>query len=209
MKWSDYEAAWKRQELPKGTNADLAELRDTFEDKSRKLTGILQVRDWSEISACVFGIGFYIWYWRMVGAEGWPMAIAIGFIVFVVVIFLRERSRVRQIRQGAETPLIKKIEANLGELRHQRRLLRNVLWWYILPANGAIITHGIVIMRQLPDWSIMHTTSARFIMGGFIVSLCVFIWWLNQRAIRVQIDPRIIELEKLRNDILSEKTEAL
>ena len=37
MNWNDYEAVWKRQELPVGADADLATLRETFETKRRKM----------------------------------------------------------------------------------------------------------------------------------------------------------------------------
>ncbi|GAB5562567.1 MAG: hypothetical protein SynsKO_42140 [Synoicihabitans sp.] len=209
MNWSDYEAAWKRQDLPEVDNADILDLHDTFQDKSRKLAGILLVRDWSEIIASGFVIGFYIFYWGQVGAEGWPMALAIGLVIFIATFFLRERLRCGRIRERAEAPLIKKIEADLLELRYQGRLLNNVLWWYVLPACGAITLHGVVIMRHLPEWNLLNTTPGRLVFGGIVVSLGYLVWWMNRKVVRDQVEPRILELEKLRTSIRSETSNPL
>ena len=209
MNWSDYESAWKRQELPKGADADLERLRDTFESKSRKLAGALLIRDWSEISASIFVIGFYLWYWRKVGADGWPMALAIVCVLFVAAFFLRERSRVRRMRLGVDAPLTAKIKADIEELKHQRRLWSKAWVWYLAPCFGAITTHGVVIFGQLPDWSAINSITGRLIVGALMATLGAGTWWTFRRAIRVQIDPRIVELEKLHDNIFAENNEPL
>ena len=45
MKFSDYEAAWKRQPLPRGADSDLSALKQTYETQRRKTAGAFLVRD--------------------------------------------------------------------------------------------------------------------------------------------------------------------
>jgi len=203
MNWNDYEAVWKRQELPVGADADLASLRQTFETKRRELAATLLIRDWTEISACLVVVAFYAWFWRSIGPSGWPMAVAMLLILGVAGVFLRERRRTRRKRLGADSPLLAKIEADLAELCHQRRLLLNVWAWYLAPGAGAMLIQVGVIIRRAKPWE--ATREPLFLLGfGLCLALFLwFVWAINVRAVRKQIEPRLGELEKLRRDILS------
>src|SRR4051794_4493541 len=120
MKLSDYEAAWKRQPLPRGVDADLNDLKQTFDTNRRKMAAALLVRDWSELVACGIVVVVYASYWRGVGPAGWPMGFAILMILVVAGMFIRERLRSRRSRLGVDAPLLAKISADLAELRYQR-----------------------------------------------------------------------------------------
>ncbi len=199
MNWSDYEAVWKRQELPRGADADLASLRETFETKSRKLGRALLVSDIAEAAAGVLvsvALGFI---WRQQGVKGWPIAVAILLTLGVTAVFIRERVRAHRRRLGLDAPLLLKIEADIAELRHRRRLILNVWWWYLTPLGAAITIVCLTIARQRPyvDWVFL---SAYFV---FCAVLFVGIWAMNRRAVRKQLEPRLAELEKLRSDLLS------
>lgn len=203
MNWSDYEAAWKRQPLPTGETADLAMLRDTFETKRRKLAASLRVRDWMEIVASVVLIAAYAGFWRNTGAAGWPMAFAILLIAGVGAKFGRERRRAHRLRLGPDAPLLAKIEADIGELQHQRRLLLNLWKWYLAPCAGAMLIHGYVIFARAKPWEpVRHPVSVAVVAACAILVLW-FAWAINRRAVRKRIEPRLAELEKLRRDVLS------
>lgn len=207
MNWNDYEAAWKRQELPAGTDADLSTLRDTFEAKRRKLAATLLIRDWIEISACAVVVVSYVSFWREVGPSGWPMALAILLILGVAAIFLRERLRTRRHRLGADSPLLAKIEADLAELHHQRRLLLRVWVWYIAPGATAVLIHTSVMIAQARPGSSLREPVSLVVVVFFLAVLCWFVWMINRRAVRKRIEPRLAELEQLRQDILALETD--
>jgi hypothetical protein len=209
MNWNDYEAAWKRQPLPVGAEADLAGLRATYESKRRKLAATLQVRDWSELGACVFLVGVYIHFWRQTGPAGWPMAFAILLVLGVAGVFVRERLRVRRLRLGAEAPLLAKVEADLAELRHQRGMLLKIWTWYLGPVLGAMLIHAGVILSRGKAWFVWEplymavTGLLLLLVGGLIAGSCWFVARLNRQAVVKNIEPRITELEKLRQDLLN------
>ena len=199
MNWSDYEAVWKRQELPRRADADLASLRATFETKSRKLRGVLWVSDIAEAGAGVLvsvALGFI---WQQQGVKGWPIAFAILLTLGVTAVFIRERVRAKRSRLGTEAPLLRKVEADIAELHLRRRLILNIWWWYLAPANAAIVIVCLTIARNRPyvDWVFLGTYLT------FCAVLCVGVWAMNGRALRKQLEPRLAELEKLRSDLLS------
>ena len=216
MNWNDYEAVWKRQELPVGPDADLASLRETFESKRRKMAASLFARDLLEGSAGLLVAGLFAYLWWHLGKQGWPMVFAIALILGVSGFFARERFRAHRLRLGADAPLLAKIEADIAELRHQRHLLLNLWSWYLAPCAGAIIIVGATLVRILiakasPDfisalWAHPAALAWIILYVAVVLPLCFWgIWALNRRAVRKQLDPRLAEIEKLHRDILSQK----
>jgi hypothetical protein len=203
MNWNDYAAVWKRQPLPVGEKADLAELRKNFEDKHRKMAAALLVRDWVEIVACGAVVVTYLWYWRQAGPAGWPMGVAILLVLGVAALFLHERRRARRYRLGAGAPLNAKVEADLAELHHQRWLLLKVLW-YIAPIAVAMLLHVSVVVGHTRPWDPVRAPILLGLACLIIALACWFAWTINRMAVKNQIEPRIAELEKLRRDLAAD-----
>jgi hypothetical protein len=207
MNWNDYEAIWKRQELPVGANADLAMLKQTFEQKRRKLAAILFARDIVEASAGVVGSIAFALIWLHQGKAGWPIALAIACILWVTGFFVRERFRAHRSRPGSEAQMLAKLEAEIAELRHQRRLLLSLWKWYLSPCLAAILIVLAVILINAPAGAL---AGHLLILGGFFGAYLVLlgflfwlIWFVNCRAVRKQIEPRLAELEKLHQSLLA------
>ena len=201
MNWNDYEAVWKRQELPVGANADLANLRATFETKRRKLAAAIQVRDFAEGGAGLIVAAAYAFFWWQLGRAGWPMAFAIVLILGVVGFFVRERMRARRLHLGADATLMAKVAADIAELRHQCRLIRSLWAWYLAPCAGAIAIQCWLIIHRAPAWSPVH--ASWFLLSLALCFAVVFwlAWLLNRHVLRKQLEPRLVELEKLHRDL--------
>jgi xanthosine utilization system XapX-like protein len=212
MNWNDYEEVWKRQALPVGATADVAELRHTFEAKRRKLAATLLVRDALEASAGLLVAGVFAFVWWHMGKEGWPIAPAIVLLLGVTGFFVRERIRTHRQRLGPEASVLAKLEAELAELRHQRRLLLDLWAWYLAPCAGAIVCFGLAVIRKMildlpPGFFtklLDHPLLVAGILGYCVVFLPLLFWGIramNRRAVRKNIEPRIEELEKLRQEL--------
>jgi len=205
MNWNDYEAVWKRQELPVGADADVKVLLGTFEAKSRKLHATIRARDLAEAGAGLVVAAAYALTWRQVGTQGWPLAFGIALILGVAGFFISERFRARRVRLGVDATLLAKIEADIAELRHQCALLRSLWTWYLLPCAGAIaIQVGVLIRRSRPLDPIREPL---FLLGlgAFFALVFWLAWAINRRALRMRLAPRLEELEKLRREILAER----
>ena len=212
MNWNNWEMIWRRQEPPIGATADLAMLRETFETKRRKLARGLFARDLLEAAAGLLVAGvFSDMGWHM-KSNGWPIAVAVVLVLGVTGFFVRERLRARRQRLGPDAPLLAKLEAEIAELRHQRRLLWNVWPWYLGPIVAAWTIVGVtavaaafaqtnVVGREM----LKHPLVLGFLGGYVLLCLGLFwgVWKLNRRAVRTQIDPRLEELEKLQRDLLA------
>lgn len=203
MNWNDYEAVWKRQELPIGAAADVAQLKATFETKSRKLAATLLVRDLLEAGAGVIVAMAYSFFWWQIGKVGWPLSVAIVLILGVAGFFVRERFRARRNRVSPDAPLLVKVQADLAELCHQRRLVIKLWYWYFAPCAAAMAIQYTVLFQMAPPWSLIRDPI--FILGfGVFPVLLIFwlVWILNRQALRKRIDPRLAELEKLHRELV-------
>lgn len=203
MNLHDFEAIWKRQELPRGSAAELEALHATFATKNRKLAATLLVRDLAEASAGLLVavvMGFVGW---KLGPTAWPVAVGIALVLGVTGFFLSERVRAHRRKLGAEAPMLAKLDAEIVELGHQRRLLLGLWKWYVAPLAAAIVIMSLTIRAHLPAWS---TGRDPLLMGGYfllVAAMMAAVWWMNRQTVRRRIEPRLVELEKLRSDLLS------
>lgn len=201
MNWNDYEALWKRQELPVGANADIEALKATFETKRRKLAKVLFAGDALEAGAGVAGVVAYGFIWWQIGKTGWPIALAMALVLGVVWVFVRELAEARRARQGADASLLAKVEADIAALRRRRRLILGLWKWYLGPTAASVVIVGMTITRSRPQFDIARDP---VFLGGFSLFFAGLLWlaWEgNRRAVRKQLEPRIEELEKLRREI--------
>jgi O-antigen/teichoic acid export membrane protein len=203
MKWSDYEAVWKRQEPPLGAKADVGMLKATFETRRRKLHAAIRVRDFAEAAASVFVAVVLAFVWLKMGTRGWPIFFAIVIVLGIAAVFIRERWRSRHRETGPDESLLVKVEADLAELRHQRHLVLTLWSWYLGPCAAAIVVVGLTLALSRPPGDIARDP---LFLGGIAVFnaiLFAFAWAINRRALRTRLEPRIEELEKLRRELLS------
>ncbi len=204
MNWNDLESAWKRQTPVSPGSADLTQLRETVEAKSRKLARRLFVRDLIEASAgllVAFVFSHSLWTH---GLAYWPDAVAIAIVLAVTGFFVRERIRAHRHRVGTAAPLLMKVDADVAELEHQQRLLLNAGKWYVAPLMLAVV----IVLATIVGNNLQHLSSVRaqLFLAGY-VAFCGLLAWqitaMNHRAARTKIAPRIAELRKLRDDIIS------
>ena len=211
MNWSDYEAVWKRQELPTGAAADVAHVRATIDVKRRKFRAALLVRDITEgLLGVLTSLGLLGYAWWM-GRAGWPVALGALLILGVSLVFVRDFLRRRRQRLGPEAALISKLEAEISELHHQRRLLGHIGLWYFLPYLAALALIYVSVFRHLgirlpSELAIALLTTPRsaifiYLTVAIVVGGLWLVWRDARDAGKKRIDPRIEELEKMRRDL--------
>ncbi len=201
MSLSDYEDVWKRQKPPIGANADLEMLKDTFDTKHRKQAANLRVRDYAEGSAgLIVSIVFGFVWWQQ-GAAGWPMAFAIILMLFVSGVYVREHIRTRHQVVSINATMLEKVKHDLVQLRHQHRLFLTMWLWYLAPAFVAIYIVVYTISANRSEWHPLRSYSFHAGFMIFNVLIFWFVWFINRRDVRRQVEPRIAELEKLQQNL--------
>lgn len=202
MNWNDLKTVWSIQNLPAGPGADLATLQRSFETKRRKLARDLFRRDVVEAAAGLFVSGVFAYTGWQMGKEGWPIALAVVIMLGLTGFFVQERVRSRSHRLGVDAPLLAKLEAEITELRHQRNLLCTVEKWYLGPciAAAAIVACTALVHAPIP-------LAPKLLAGAIMLLLLALMYWsvwaLNRCAARKQIEPRLEELEKLHQALIS------
>ncbi len=213
MSWNEYESIWKSQELPRGADADLLDLKQTFEAKRRKMESTIQLRNVIEgAGGFTASIGFGFLTWRL-GIACWPIVLGLILISGVSCVFLQDWWRFQRERLGAEAPMLAKLEANIAELRKQRKLIDGYGKWYVTPWVIAILLIGYglsqLVRREAAPGLLITLLTTPATLAWIIVLISVptiaLVWWWRdiRKIIRLRIDPRLTELEKLRRDLLS------
>lgn len=203
MNWREMEAAWRRQEPTVESRAELSELVTSFEAKRQKLASTLLVRDWIEAGAGL--MVSLVFMMDAVGGRGvaWLEWLAIALVMGVTLFFVSERVRARRARLGAEAPLRQKLEAEIAEVRHQCRLLRRVMWWYVGPLMLAIVLFLCAkVAPQVDRLGIVGWGA----LAVYAIGCGALAWWvrgLNLRAVRRQLEPRLAELEQQRQELIA------
>ena len=110
-------------------------------------------------------------------------------ILFILV------DRIRHKQQPSEPgePLLDCVKVSLTQVEHQIWLLRNVFWWYLLPFTIAILAFfaQFAWLNHSGFWPI---TLALVPFVLFLLGLYGFVYYLNQRAVRRELEPRRQEL---------------
>jgi hypothetical protein len=110
---------------------------------------------------------------------------------FLVVDHMRQKRKTPVLRE----PLTACMESSLAQVNHQVRLLKNVLWWYLLPPG---ISFAVVLCSFA--WELRHVWWLSLMFLALVGLGAVFFWfayWLNQRCVRKELLPRRQELEAL------------
>lgn len=213
MNWSDLEVVWRRQEIPAPTT-DVDVTKRTFEQRYQKLRANLFVRNIAEGCTGLLVALVMVYLWTRHGRAGWPLGIAALLLFAVTCVFIVDQLRISRHRPGPETALLAKVEAELWELRHQKRLIQTWPWWYLLPCVTAIVIGFITLSRlnfgKAPPGLLMEILTTPQTLIWIVVMFAVVgvallqVWRSNRDAVSKRIDPRIDELDTLRRFMLRE-----
>jgi hypothetical protein len=191
MNWADCETAWKRQQVPEASAAEVASLEAGFETERRKMARVRLVRCIVEGSmgpvVCI-GIGLA---WWITGKGGWPTLAAIGLILggFAAVWLLGRR---RSAQPGPGAPLLDKVEADISDMQAQRRRLLTMRTWHFGPVYATVLLVPFVWVLK------SRVTSFPVAFAIYYAALMLLSWAHNRIEVRRRIDPRLDDLEKLR-----------
>lgn len=153
-------------------------------------------------------------FWRDVREAGVALVMAVFFLyqgikgnswslclpglacIFVGVFMIADRIIQKKKQPKPGDSLTGCIEISSAQVEHQIWLLKNVLWWYLLP-----FAIGIALFWGHVAWQVRNDPGTGLLfIGECFVGLSVLytgIYYLNQWAVRKYLIPRKQELEKL------------
>ena len=183
MNFESLQQRWQQQESRSQVKVDASLILQEVRRNHRSFQAMIFWRDFREVGAALFVAVFIIIHGR--DWKDWLLAVAgTGVGIFL----LRDHLRQRKQRPRVSEDLRLYVQHSLDEVRHQSWLLRNVLWWYLLPLMCPMLISNAVqadTVRQGVRQSVA------------IVVMAWVIYKLNQHAVRKQLVPREQELERL------------
>jgi hypothetical protein len=138
-------------------------------------------------------------YWFYAGIAHdlpWTWWLAVPGLLWVGGFIVVDRIRHKQKPSEPGEPLLQSAQESLRQVEHQMWLLRNVLWWYLLPLGLPILA-----FFAQSTWRTADSWSEALGFGGFsfafVIGLYWFIYHINQVAVRKTLEPQRQELRSL------------
>lgn len=176
--------------------------------KREDFSEMILTRDSSEIGTALCLIAIYWIFFRSIYTSPIPLCLATGFILLPCVFLVVDRIWQRRGKRKRNGCVSDELNEYLRQVNHQIWLLRNVIWWYLMPlaiSSLAVIAGIAIQFTAVWDW-IQLTTLAIMVCGicwGAYVNVKVY--RLNQEAVEKQLLPHKEELEALLRDLQGEE----
>jgi hypothetical protein len=190
-----FKQAWQTQPSQTRLTIDAELLLKEVRCNERYFSAMIFWRDVREVGVCLVTVPV----WLYLGAKfslPWTWYLAVPALLWVAGFMLVDRMRHARQPPGPGEPLRQRVESSRAQVEHQVWLLRNVLYWYLLPLALPVAAFFAQVAWQESGggwW-------AALALGGVIApAVIVFagIYWLNQYAVRCELEPRRQELEAL------------
>jgi len=195
MNPDNFQQAWQTQasntRLAINTDLLLQEVRRN----QRHFATIIFWRDVREV-----GTGLVlIPVWFYMGAKlalPWTWYLNVPALLWIAGFMLADRRRHKQQPPEPGESLRQRAESSLAQVEHQIWLLRNVFWWYLLPPGLSMLAFFCQVGWNVraEGWRAAVFTA---VLIGVATIIMAGVYWLNQYAVRTELEPRRLELKAL------------
>jgi hypothetical protein len=187
--------AWQSQAFPKRLTLDAGLVLNEVRRNERQFAAAIFCRDVREIGVALLLVPVWI-YLGIKTQSPWSWYLVIPTLLWIAGFMMVDRVRQRRRQPAPADTLRGHVESSLAQMQHQIWLLRNVFWWYLLPPFGAMIIFPAHRAWQSRDDGL--SALAEFAGAAFVFALVAwFVYWLNQYAVRKELEPRRKELQNL------------
>jgi CubicO group peptidase (beta-lactamase class C family) len=187
--------AWRAQTSQTGLTIDADLLFKEVRRNERSFNAMIFWRDLREIGVSLVMVP--VWFYLIARHSlPWTAYLMVPALLWVAGFMLVDRWRHKQHPAEKGEPLGQRVAGSLAKVEHQIWLLRNVVWWYLLPPGLAMMAFFGQIAWVIRDggWWVVPVVAGMTAVAGAIL---VAVYWLNQHAIRSELEPRRQELQAL------------
>ncbi|QDT57124.1 D-alanyl-D-alanine carboxypeptidase precursor [Caulifigura coniformis] len=195
--------AWQAESSQPQMTVDTDRLLKSVHDSQARLRATILGRDIREVGTALVMVPLWIIMGYLLSLP-WTWYLGVPASLWVAGFILIDRKRHPQRAVTADEPLVESAQESLRQVEHQIWLLRNVFWWYLLPSAVSISAFFAQVFwstwRASPPTEGLETVIA---VGCFIFIFAVlfgvygFIYFINQQAVRLQLEPHRQELLRL------------
>ncbi|TWU06320.1 serine hydrolase domain-containing protein [Stieleria varia] len=195
MSLDKYQQAWKAEASQVQAVFDVDVVSQQVQQTHDAFRSMIFWRDVREVGTSLVMIP--LWFVMGIGMSlSWTWYLTVPALLWIAVFMLVDRRRHPQRPSGPGEPLLFYVKESLTQVEHQIWLLRNVFWWYLLPPSISIMAFFADVAWQSSSgwWNFGLVIG----FGGlFLFLLYGWIYRINQRAVREQLEPRRTDLLRL------------
>lgn len=202
MEPDPYQQAWRAESSQTRITIDVDLLRKEVQRSHRNFRAMIFWRDVREVGVAVV----LLLVWVFLGPTlklPWTWYLTIPALIWVMGFLLVDRLRHKPKRGAEGETLLESVTESLRQVEHQIWLLRNIVWWYLLPftisilaffaqaSSDALVPTGI-------GWLTLVQAGLGLIFFGLLCAILFAVYgWVysvNQKAVQTELEPRRQEL---------------
>jgi CubicO group peptidase (beta-lactamase class C family) len=187
-----YQQAWRSGSSQSRVTIHADLLRKEVERNQGNFLTTIFWRDFREVGIAVLMLPLWI-YMGIRGSLPWTWYLTVPALLWIIGFFVVDRMRHKQSPCNASRPLTHCITTSLAQVDHQIWLLRNIFWWYLLPFTISLLAFFAQTSWQTSD-NAMEFIGKILYWVVFVAVIYGFLYYVNQRAVRMELEPRRQEL---------------
>jgi hypothetical protein len=206
MNPDNFQQAWQAQSSPARLTIDANLLLKEVQRNQRSFAAMIFWRDVREVGTALLMVP--LWFYMGVKLSlPWTWYLTVPALVWIAGFMLADRMRHKQQPPDAGAPLRQHVKSSLAQVEHQIWLLRNVVWWYLLPiALSALAFFGQIAWQVRSGGWLTALVIALVVLMA--VTILAAVYSLNQTAVRSELEPRRQELQTLLASLSDEAPDA-
>jgi hypothetical protein len=182
--------AWQSQPQPA---VDTDQLVREFRRGHERFAATIFWRDAREVGVSLLLLPVWVGMGVGIGLP-WTWYLVMPGLLWVAGFMTVDRMRQRRRRARPGDPLVRTVASSLAEVEHQIWLLRNVLWWYLLPLAVPMLAFFAQTFWRASRGNVWEMAVSTSFVTAIVVGVYAWIWWINQKAVRSTLEPRRREL---------------
>ena len=203
MTFNELQNNWQSQPKKFTLTIDSDILLKEVERNRRSFELSILSRDFIEVATAIILFSFYAYVGYK--TNNWPLILLALVSLWVAGFFVIDRLIQKRKQPKVNEILVDCIKTSLHQVNHQIWLLKNVLWWYLLPPGiGIVVFMGHIAFAEVSRDGIRGSIGWLSFISGYLIFGFFFFWGvycLNQRAIRKELLPRKQELEQIQKNL--------
>jgi hypothetical protein len=205
MEPDKYQQAWQALSSQTRVTVDANSLLKEVQSKQRKFRAQIFWRDFREVVVALVLIPVWFCLGLTLSLPGtWWLTVPV--LLWLVGFMLVYRRRHMPKLSEPDQPLLPSVKNSLNEVEAQIWLLRNVFWWYLLPPSISISAFFVQIGWSTRAFGWLQALAVVIVLEVVLAVVYGALYFLNQYAVRSELEPERQELLQLLAALRDEST---
>lgn len=189
----DYQKAWRAESSQTRVSVDAGLLLKQARRSQQEFRATISWGDYVLIGIFVVLLPEWI-YLGVATASPWTWYLMVPVFIWIVGFTLWARARHKRKASEPGEPLITCAKESLALLEHRIWMYGNIVWWYILPMAVSLLAF-IAHLSWLKSTGWLDALfDVNACIAVFVIALFYLVYYIDQRVVRTQYEPKRQEL---------------